>query len=109
MGKIILTKVFVQGRTFDSYIYKFLDCLENPCPSMPAMLKLSMLVRWPVVVWWPYMGEGAFRHSLYLAPNLLVDSPVYSLSQPTLLHLYQYMIHFCNVGGLYPLVLQVCS
>ena len=32
---------------------------------------------------WSYMGEGDFRCSLNLSPNVLEDSPMYSSSQST--------------------------
>ena len=49
----------------------------------------------PVVFWCSKIGEGAFKCSLYLSPNVLADSPIYSLSQSFLLHLNQYMILLC--------------
>ena len=45
--------------------------LERFCSSLPTMLKFSSEVVWPVVLLWSYMGEGAFRCSLYLSPNVL--------------------------------------
>ena len=41
--------------------------LAKLCPSLPTILKLSSVVWWPMVDWWPYMGEGAFRCSLNLS------------------------------------------
>ena len=29
-------------------------------PSLPIMLKLSMVVLWPVMLKWSYIGEGAY-------------------------------------------------
>ena len=65
--------------------------LTMPCPSLPIMQSLSIFVRQSVVVWWPCVGEGALRGSLYLSPNVLVDSPIYSSLQSSLWHLYQYI------------------
>ena len=36
---------------------------------------------------WSYIGEGGFRCSLNLSPEVLEDSPMYSSSQSTLLHM----------------------
>ena len=70
-------------------------------PSLPTMLKLSSVLGWPVIDWWPYMGEGAFRCSFNLSPNVLAESPKYSSSQCSLLHLYQYIIPlFCYIWSL---------
>ena len=55
--------------------------LAKPCPSLLTMLKLYMVVWWPVVGWWPTNGEGAFRCFLYLSPDVIVDSPMFSSLQ----------------------------
>ena len=60
--------------------------------SLPTILKFSSVVVWPVVLKWSYIGEGAFRCSLNLSPNVLADSPMYSSSHSTLSHLYLYMM-----------------
>ena len=49
--------------------------------SLPTMLKLSIDISWPVVLWWSWMGDGAFMHSLYLSANVLPYSQMYSSSQ----------------------------
>ena len=59
--------------------------------SLPTILKLSRDTSWPVVFWWSMMGDGALMCSLYLSPNVLPDSPMYSSSQSTLPHLYLYI------------------
>ena len=51
---------------------------------LPMLLKFSNDVVWPVVFWCSDIGEGAFRCSLYLSPNVLDDSPIYSSSQSIL-------------------------
>ena len=43
----------------------------------------------PVVIWWPDIGEYAFRYSLCLLPNVLTVSNIYSSLQSTMSHLYQ--------------------
>ena len=70
--------------------------LVKPCPSLPTMLKLSMVVRWPVVVWWLCIGEGAFRCSLYLCSNVVAISPMHSSLHSTLSNLYQYIIQLLH-------------
>ena len=68
-----------------------LTVLAKLYPSLSTMPKLSS-----VVDLWPYMGEGAFKCSLNLSPNVLVDFNMYSSLQSHLLHLQQYIIPiFC--------------
>ena len=43
----------------------FID-LAKSCPSLPTMLRLSWMMAWSVVEWWPHMGVGALRCSLSL-------------------------------------------
>ena len=56
--------------------------------SLPTMLKLVMLMLWPVLLWWSKMGEGDFWCSLNLSAKFLADSPIYSSLHPCSLHLY---------------------
>ena len=46
--------------------------------SLPIILKFSTDVMWPVLFWCSYIGDGAFRCSLYLSSIVLADSPIYS-------------------------------
>ena len=66
--------------------------LAMPCPSLPIILKFSTDVVWPVVLLCPYIGDGAFKCSVYLSSKVLADSPMYSSSHSVLPHLYQYII-----------------
>ena len=59
--------------------------------SLPTIVKLSRETSWPVMFWWPMMGDGALMCSLYLSPNVLPDSPMYSSQKSTLPHLYLYI------------------
>ena len=59
--------------------------------SLPTIIKLSRETSWPVVFWWSMIGDGALMCSLYLSPNVLPDSPMYSSSQSTLPNLYLYI------------------
>ena len=52
--------------------------------SLPIILKFSMDVSWPLMFWYWNTGEGAFKCSLYLSPNVLPDSPMYSSPQSML-------------------------
>ena len=70
----------------DSFVF-----LAKLCPSLPIIWKLLWLVGWPVWLLWWWMGERAFKSSLYLSPKVLEVSPMYSLSQPRSPHWYQYM------------------
>ena len=49
--------------------------------SLPTISKLLMVTWWPLMLLWSCMGEGDFRCSLNLSPNVLEDSPMYSSSQ----------------------------
>ena len=59
--------------------------------SLPTIVKLSRETSWPVVFWWSMIGDGALMCSLYLSPNVLPDSPMYSSPQSTLPQLYLYI------------------
>ena len=61
--------------------------LERFCSSLPTMLKFSSEVVWTVVLLWAWIGEGAFRCSLNLSPNVLDVSPMYSSSHSNWPHL----------------------
>ena len=52
--------------------------------SLPIILKFSMDVSWPLMFWCWNIGEGAFKCSLYLSPNVIPDSPMYSSPQSML-------------------------
>ena len=52
--------------------------------SLPIILKFSMDVSWPLMLWCWNIGKGAFKCSLYLSPNVLPDSPMYSSPQSML-------------------------
>ena len=62
--------------------------LERPCSSLPTMLKLLIVVEWPLMLLWSYIGEGAFRCSLNLSPNVLAVPPMYSSSHSNMSQLY---------------------
>ena len=69
--------------------------------SLPTILKLLMETLWPLMLPWSYMGQGGFRWSLNLSPNVLEDSPMYSSSQSTLSQWYLYMTPLCfSMGSL---------
>ena len=86
----MLSNVPVYGGIVDYNVYGCLECSgEAMPPSLSIMLKLSMVIRWPVVVWCSCIGKGVFRCSLYLSLSVIADSPIL---QSTLSHLYQYII-----------------
>ena len=69
--------------------------------SLPTISKLLMVIWWPLMLLWSCMGEGDFRCSLNLSPNVLEDSPIYSSSQSTLSQWYLYMTPLCfSMGSL---------
>ena len=59
--------------------------------SLPIILKFSTDVVCPVLFWCSYIGDGAFRCSLYLSSKVLADSPIYSSSQSISSHLNHYI------------------
>ena len=50
--------------------------LAKCCPLLHSMLKLFSVVMWPVLDWWPYISEGAFRCSLSLSLIFVADSSI---------------------------------
>ena len=60
-------------------------------PSLPIILKFSTDVMWSVLFWCSYIGDGAFRSSLYLSSKVLDDSSIHSSSQSILSHLNLYI------------------
>ena len=61
--------------------------LLMPWNSLSTIEKQSWLTRCPVVMVWRWMGD-ALRCSLYLSPNVLPDSPMFSSVQLICGHLY---------------------
>ena len=60
--------------------------------SLPTMLKLLKDISWPVVLWWSWMGDGAFMYSLYLSVNVLPDYPnlfFFTVHSAKLISIYQ--------------------
>ena len=57
------------------------------CPSLPMILKSPTDVVWLVLFWCSKIGGSAFKCSLYISPNALDDSHIYSSSQSILLEL----------------------
>ena len=39
----------------------FLIVLAKPCPSLSTMLTLFMVVRWPMALQWPCIGNDTFK------------------------------------------------
>ena len=73
--------------------------LERFCSSLPTTVKLLIVVEWPEMLLWSNMGEGAFRCSLNLSPNVLAVSPIYLWSHSNLSYLYLYIIPLFLVIG----------
>ena len=48
------------------------------CPSLPMILKFSADDVWLMLPSCSKIGDGAFRCSLYLSPEVLDDSPIYT-------------------------------
>ena len=73
--------------------------LDRFCSPLPTMLKFSSEVVWPVALLWSWIGEGAFRCSLNLSPNVLDVSAMYSLItfQPVTFEPVNYTTLFCYV------------
>ena len=47
---------------------------------LPTILKFSSVVLWPVMLEWSNIGDGAFRCSLNLSPNVLEDSYIFFIT-----------------------------
>ena len=58
-----------------------------------------MSALWPEMLQWSWMGEGDFWCSLNLSAKVLADSPMYSSSHPTSLHLNLYITPLLLVIG----------
>ena len=67
--------------------------------SLPIIVKLLMVTLWPEMLQWSWIGEGDFWCSLNLSAKVLADSPMYSSSHPSSLHLYLYMTPLLLVIG----------
>ena len=67
--------------------------------SLPIMVKLLRSTLWPEMLQWSWMGEGDFWCSLNLSAKVLADSPIYSSSHPSSLHLNLYMTPLLLVIG----------
>ena len=67
--------------------------------SFSTIVKLLMLMLYPVLLQWSNIREGAFWCSLNLSAKFLADSPMYSLLHPCSLHLYLYMTALLFVIG----------
>ena len=59
MWQVILTFVPIMGGMVHSNKDGLIDFFAKFCPTLPTILQLSNVVVWPVVEWWPYVGEGA--------------------------------------------------
>ena len=73
--------------------------LAKPCPFFLSMVKLFLVAKWLVVVWWSCMGESFISCSLYLFANVLVNSLVHSSSHSAWLHLNEYIIPLLHCTG----------
>ena len=62
-------------------------------------LKISRQRTWPIVLWWPWMGEGALMCSLNLPAKVLPDLPYTPLHSPPCYTYICRSLHFS--GGWY--------
>ena len=67
--QVILTSVFIKSRIVDSHEDAFLYFSGKVLPL--SAHSVGSFPVWPLVDWWPYMGEGAFRCSLNLTTSIL--------------------------------------
>ena len=66
---------------------------------LPIMLKFLMSALWPEILQWSWMGEGDFWCSFNLSAKVLADSPIYSYTHPSSLHVNLYMTPLLMVIG----------
>ena len=87
--------LFGDGLLTLMYIASFISLMRF-WSSLPSILKFSSVVIWPVVLKWLYTGEGAFKCSLNLSPNVLEDSYVFPITfhPVTFEHLYMMPLFF---------------
>ena len=62
--------------------------------SLPTISKFSILMLWPVVLWWSNMGDGAFWCSLNLSPKV-------SGGFPYIFHIHNPPCHICTYRWLH--------
>ena len=84
-GRLYFPIFLLSVRIVHSYIHWFFDCFwPSCCLLFSIILKFSKDDSWPLMIWWWNIGDGAFKCSLYLSPNVLPDSPMYSSPQSML-------------------------
>ena len=87
--KVVLPSIPVQSRIVHSYVHGLLDCSCH-IVALPAYdLEIFHKCCVASVALCSNIDEGAFKCSLYLSPNILDDSPMYSSSQSILSHMNQ--------------------
>ena len=64
--------------------------------SLPIIWKFSIDVLWLLLFWCPKIGDGAFKCSLYLSPNVLADPPMYSSSQTDTESIWRHHLQFLD-------------
>ena len=92
MWQVVFAHIPVKGRVINADVNGLLNGSGHAMSPLPIILKFSTDVVWPVVLLCSYIGDGAFKCSLYLSSNVLPDSPMYSSLQSVLPHLYQYIM-----------------
>ena len=68
-GEVILAIFFIKGELVDPDVDGFLNDPGEVMPLLPIMLKFFIVVRWPLVVWWPCFGKGSLRCS-FISPHM---------------------------------------
>ena len=99
MRKVYLPMLLIKVGLFNLMCMDSLIVLAKQSPFPPIMLQLSKLVRWPVVLWWPWCWCLEVFLVSFNTCSVLEDSPIYSSSQSNLLHLHLYVIPFSYCPG----------
>ena len=75
-GKLYIPMFLIRVWLFTHMNVGLLNCSIETLP-LPVYLKLSSVVEWPVMEWWPFTGDHALKCSLNLSPKVLATSPMY--------------------------------
>ena len=66
---MVLANISIKGWIVHSDVNRFLMALVTFWSSLPTMLKFGIVVSWPVMLRWSYIGEGAYWCSRKLSPK----------------------------------------
>ena len=107
-GKLYLEVFLLRGSLLTLIYLDSFIVLVKHCSSLSITLQFSMVIGW-AVEWWPCIGDGVLKCSLYLSPNVLGGFPLSSSLQSSLSNVNQYIIPLFLMYGILVQGIQVCS